>query len=56
MANNGIRAKNGHGGPIMLLLFIPMLVLYVPFYNRIEPTFFGFPFFYSFSSGGFSSA
>jgi len=30
MANNGDKGKNGHGGPIMLLLFIPMLVLYVP--------------------------
>lgn len=30
-----------------LLLVIPFaLVLWVPFYNKIEPTFFGIPFFY----------
>jgi hypothetical protein len=40
--------KNGRGGPVMLLLLVPFLVLWVPFYNRIEPTLFGFPFFYWF--------
>jgi hypothetical protein len=51
MADNGDKGKNGHGGPILLLLLIPMFVLYVPFYNRIEPTLFGFPFFYWFQLG-----
>ena len=32
----------------LLLLLIPMLVVYVPFYNTIEPQVFGFPFFYWF--------
>jgi hypothetical protein len=33
--------------PIWLLLFIPYIgLLWVPFYNRLEPEFFGFPFFY----------
>jgi hypothetical protein len=49
-SDNG-KGKNGHGGPILLLLLIPMIVLYVPFYNRIEPTLFGFPFFYWFQLG-----
>ena len=40
--------KNGRGGPVMLLLLVPFLALWVPFYNRIEPTLFGFPFFYWF--------
>jgi Protein of unknown function (DUF3311) len=31
----------------MLLLLIPFIaLLWVPFYNRIEPTFFDIPFFY----------
>jgi hypothetical protein len=51
MADNGDKGKNGHGGPILLLLFIPLLVLYVPFYNRLEPALFGFPFFYWFQLG-----
>ena len=46
---NGGNGGNGNtGGPILLLLLVPMLVLYVPLYNRIEPTLFGFPFFYWF--------
>ena len=40
-------ASNGGGG-ILLRLLVPMLVLYVPLYNTIEPTLFGFPFFYWF--------
>jgi len=36
------------GGGILLWLLVPMLVLYVPLYNTIEPTLFGFPFFYWF--------
>ena len=48
MGDNHDNGKNGHGGPILFLLFVPLLILYVPFYNRIEPTLFGFPFFYWF--------
>jgi hypothetical protein len=33
---------------LLFLLFVPLLVLYVPLYNTIEPTLFGFPFFYWF--------
>jgi hypothetical protein len=36
------------GGAVLMLLLIPMLVLWVPFYNSVEPTLFGFPFFYWF--------
>ncbi len=42
--NGGIE----RGGKVLFWLLIPMLVLYVPLYNRIEPTLFGFPFFYWF--------
>jgi hypothetical protein len=47
MANGGEPEKD-KGGAILLLLLIPMLVLYVPLYNSVEPTLFGFPFFYWF--------
>ena len=47
MANGTEPEKNG-GGPILLLLLIPMLVIYVPLYNSVEPALFGFPFFYWF--------
>jgi Protein of unknown function (DUF3311) len=30
------------------LLAVPFLVLWVPLYNSVEPTLFGFPFFYWF--------
>ena len=41
------REPGGNGKHWMLwLLAIPFLVLWVPLYNRIEPTLFGFPFFY----------
>ncbi len=33
---------------LLWLLLIPNLIVWVPFYNRIEPQFFGFPFFYWF--------
>ena len=46
MANKDNGTKNGAGGRVMLLLFVPLLVLWVPFYNTVEPTLFGFPFFY----------
>ena len=29
-----------------LLLFVPLILLWVPFYNRVEPAIFGIPFFY----------
>ena len=51
MKDNRDTGKNGRGRALLLLLFIPMLVLYVPFYNRIEPELFGFPFFYWFQLG-----
>lgn len=35
--------------PVYLLLAVPFIaLLWVPFYNRIEPTLFGIPFFYWF--------
>ena len=52
MAKNPDGDRNGWGGGwILFLLLIPMLVLYVPFYNKIEPTLFGCPFFYWFQLG-----
>ena len=49
MAGNGDNGgAKDKGGPILLLLLVPMLVLWVPLYNSIEPTLFGFPFFYWF--------
>ena len=45
---NGDEPEKDKGGALLLLLLIPMLVLYVPFYNSIEPRLFGFPFFYWF--------
>jgi Protein of unknown function (DUF3311) len=36
---------------LLWLLLIPYIVLWVPFYNMIEPTLFGFPFFYWFQLG-----
>ena len=35
-----------HHWPRLLLLIPFLLVAYVPFYNRIEPTLIGIPFFY----------
>ena len=52
MANRDGGGGNGNsGGGILLWLLVPMLVLYVPLHNRIEPTLFGFPFFYWFQLG-----
>jgi hypothetical protein len=53
MAGNrdGNGGNGNMGGGILLWLLVPMLVLYVPLYNRIEPTLFGFPFFYWFQLG-----
>lgn len=47
MSNGAEPEKNG-GGWLLLLLLIPLLVLYVPLYNTVEPELFGFPFFYWF--------
>ena len=47
MANGAEPERNG-GGWMLLFLLIPMLVVDVPLYNRIEPELFGFPFFYWF--------
>jgi len=45
----GNRDTGGNGwSRVLLLLLIPLFVLYVPFYNSVEPTLFGFPFFYWF--------
>ena len=46
MADN--HNPDGHGRGWLWLLFIPFLVLWVPLYNSVEPTLFGFPFFYWF--------
>jgi hypothetical protein len=46
--SNGAEPENTGGGWMLLLLLIPLLVLYVPFYNTFEPELFGFPFFYWF--------
>jgi hypothetical protein len=42
--------KNGQwrNKSLLWLLLIPYLVLWVPFYNIVEPQLFGFPFFYWF--------
>jgi len=50
MNDNREAGNNGNSGVLWLLL-IPFLVLWVPFYNRIEPQLFGFPFFYWFQLG-----
>jgi len=49
MADNrdGGGANDGRGG-ILLWLLVPLLVLYVPFYNKMDPVLFGFAFFYWF--------
>jgi hypothetical protein len=48
MAGNNDNGAKDKGGPILLLLLVPLLVLWVPLYNTVEPTLFGFPFFYWF--------
>ena len=42
--------KNGEwrNKGLLWLLIIPYLIVWVPFYNTIEPQLFGFPFFYWF--------
>lgn len=34
--------------PWNLLLLVPLLILFTPFFNRVEPQLFGIPFFYWF--------
>jgi hypothetical protein len=40
--------NRGMGGWYLLLLAFCVLVLWVPLYNRVDPTFIGIPFFYWF--------
>lgn len=40
--------KSGSGWWYLLLLVFVAVVLWVPLYNRVEPTFIGMPFFYWF--------
>jgi hypothetical protein len=40
--------RPSHTGWYILLLLFCLLVLWVPLYNRVEPTFIGMPFFYWF--------
>jgi hypothetical protein len=50
MARDRDTHKNGEwrNKSLLWLLLIPNLIVWVPFYNRIEPQLFGFPFFYWF--------
>jgi hypothetical protein len=44
---NGHNPKRRSAGWLWLLLLIPYVgLLWVPFYNKVEPKLFGFPFFY----------
>ena len=41
------KTKKRGSHPVYLLLIVPFIaLLWVPFYNRIEPQLFGIPFFY----------
>jgi hypothetical protein len=40
--------QRSHTGWYLVLALFCLLVLWVPFYNRVEPTFIGMPFFYWF--------
>jgi hypothetical protein len=40
--------RKSHAGWYVLLALFCLLVLWVPLYNRVEPTFIGLPFFYWF--------
>ena len=42
---------NGWHWSYWLLIAVCAVLFYVPFYNRVEPTLFGFPFFYWFQLG-----
>jgi hypothetical protein len=44
---NGHPPKDRSAGWLWLLLLLPYIgLLWVPFYNHVEPRLFGFPFFY----------
>jgi hypothetical protein len=44
---NGHPQKHRSAGWLWLLLLLPYIgLLWVPFYNHVEPRLFGFPFFY----------
>jgi hypothetical protein len=44
------RRSAAHLVAALLYLFIAIVALWVPFYNRVEPTLFGIPFFYWFQT------
>ena len=44
------RRPGAHAIAGLLYLLIAVVALWVPFYNRIEPTLFGIPFFYWFQT------
>ena len=44
------RRSAAHVVAVLLYLFIAIVALWVPFYNRIEPALFGIPFFYWFQT------
>ena len=46
--NNGANGNGGWHWSYWLLIVVCLVTFCVPFYNRIEPTLFGFPFFYWF--------
>jgi len=50
---NGSNGTNGSGWhwTYWLLIAVCLVPFAVPFYNRLEPTLFGFPFFYWFQLG-----
>jgi hypothetical protein len=43
--------SNGWHWSYWLLIAVCAILFYVPFYNRVEPVLFGFPFFYWFQLG-----
>ena len=49
--NNGANGNGGWHWSYWLLIIVCLVTFCVPFYNRIEPTLFGFPFFYWFQLG-----
>ena len=46
-STGGRPKRRGHWAYWLLLIVIPF-TMYVPLYNRVDPTFLGFPFFYWF--------
>ena len=53
MAGDRDLHKNGEwkNKGLLWLLLIPYVIVWVPFYNTVEPQLFGFPFFYWFQLG-----